>query len=205
MFNNINFDFDNFIKTLKDKNYKNEFTYLLQNSMFYYCCGKDPTPILALNKEYPLFVYADIVDYGRGDFGQTTEKLYDRLKKKKLTLKKIENFNFDESFKNSTLSLWEGENSSFLLLYVQGDATKIFKYIYNNNHKIICPKCICNIKYEMNTSYFLQIEKEISFILGYCYSENFSKINEFNYYGDYNVLNKKVYLYKNLYFDEKIF
>ena len=50
MFNNINFDFDNFIKTLKDKDYKTEFTYLLQNSMFYYCCGKDPTPILALNK-----------------------------------------------------------------------------------------------------------------------------------------------------------
>ena len=34
---------------------------LLSKSMFYYCSGVDPTPVIALFSEYPLFIYSDIL------------------------------------------------------------------------------------------------------------------------------------------------
>ena len=45
---------------------------LLANSLFYYCCGADPSPIMAFGSDYHLYVYADIVDYGHGDFNNET-------------------------------------------------------------------------------------------------------------------------------------
>lgn len=52
----------------------------LEQSLFSYCCGKDPTPIAAFGSEHPLYVHADLVDCGQGDFRGETGELYGRLK-----------------------------------------------------------------------------------------------------------------------------
>lgn len=52
---------------------------LLAQSLFYYCSGIDPTPIIAFGSDYPLYIYSDIIDYGNGDFNKTMNVLYERL------------------------------------------------------------------------------------------------------------------------------
>lgn len=42
---------------------------LLAQSFFYYCCGKDPTPIVHFGSDYPLYIYSDTlpgVSFERG-------------------------------------------------------------------------------------------------------------------------------------------
>ena len=187
--------FEDFLKAILEKNTLQLQEYL-KNSLFYYCSGKDITPILALKDRCSVFVYVDKLS-GK-DFEEIIQKLFANIQKHNCVLEKKESINIETEFKNAILSQWKSENCEKLLfLYVKGDAIKVFKSLYELNGVVVVPKCICNIKYEMNTSYFLKIEKNIDFIMGHCYSKNHSEFLEFEYKGDYNIPNGKVWLYKN--------
>ena len=177
---------------------------LLGNSLYYYCCGCDPTPIIAFDSQYPLYVYVDIVQYGNGDFTKETKKLYKRLKE----------FGFQEKYKEhngkyfasadndinknniqliieqSELSQWITKHgSSFYLLYIQGDAVTVFWKMYHEsrNNNYIQPKCICNFRYEFmdGTKNLNHIEKRARYIMGYAHGEKYKKVGEYKYYGDF--------------------
>ena len=156
---------------------------LLKNSLFYYCSGKDVTPILAFKGDYPLYVYADLVNYGRGGFNELIGELLKRLKKASFYLleeKKLLNGEFSFEYEQAHLSKWKDENNKeFYLLFIQGDAVNVFNGIYYCDMKETLPKCICNYRYEMNNRAQLQkAEKKVQFVLGHCFNENFAKIKE---------------------------
>lgn len=145
---------------------------ILKNSLYYYCCGKDPTPIIAFKSNYPLYVYADIIDYGIGDFQEETNELYHRLSSH--SLKRVDTHKLiSHTFKNAELTIWRPiRGKEFGLLYVQGDAKKVFTSIYDNNGKLNLPKCVCNYLYEIigdsgNTrDYLFEIEQKVEYVLG---------------------------------------
>ena len=160
-----------------DLNYK-EF---LKESLFYYCSGKDPSPIIAFKNNYPLYVYVDKKDYSNELSKRLSDHNFKMLEKQ-------------EILPNTTLSMWKYNKNTFYLIYAQNDASKAFKKIYGD----IVPKCICNYRYELsNRSLLQQIEKRVEYILGHCFDENFIIIDEIQYYRDYN-FNKdvKINLYK---------
>lgn len=160
-----------------DLNYKE----ILKESLFYYCAGKDPSPIIAFKNNYPLYVYVDKKDY--------SNELYKRLNDHNFKL--IEK---QEILPDTTLSMWKYDENTFYLIYAQNDASVAFKKIYGD----IIPKCICNYRYELSNKTLLQqAEKETTYILGHCFDDNFMVIDEIQYYGDYS-FNKdvKIKLYK---------
>lgn len=160
-----------------DLNYKE----LLKESLFYYCAGKDPSPIIAFKTNFPLYVYVDKKDY--------SNELYKRLSNHNFKL--IEK---QEILPNTTLSVWKYNENTFYLIYAQNDASMAFKKIYDN----IIPKCVCNYRYELsNRSLLQQIEKRADYILGHCFDDKFIVVDEIQYYGDYS-FNKdvKIKLYK---------
>ena len=160
-----------------DLNYKEH----LKESLFYYCAGKDPSPIIAFKNNYRLYVYVDKRDY--------SSELYKRLNNHNFKL--IEK---REILPNTTLSMWKYNENTFYLIYAQNDASKAFIEIYDD----VIPKCICNYRYELTNRHILQsTERNTQYILGHCFDENFIVIDEIPYYGDYS-FNKetKIKLYK---------
>jgi hypothetical protein len=73
---------------------------------------------------------------------------------------------------------------SVFLLYAAGDAWKTYEALYGRRGAIR-PRCIANIRYEMNTRHFSHIEKDVTYILGYSYSREHRETQRFKYYGDY--------------------
>lgn len=184
----------NYLQELFQKeNLNNKDREILANSLYYYCCGKDPSPIIAFGAEYPLYIYVDIVDYGCGNFEQETQELYERLKNngfKLLEVEKLINSKRLYSSNNNTLTMWNTpQEEKFFLLYVQGDAIKVFRSIYSDNMNFIQPKCICNYRNEIFRSiepdFLKTIEKRTEYIFGYCYNEKYKCIAKYKYYGDY--------------------
>lgn len=183
---------------------------ILGQSLFYYCCGKDPTPIIAFGHDYPLYIYSDIVDYGSGDFDAETQILYERLEHAGFQLCDMREVKLGDK---SVLTMWNTlQEKSFFLLYVKNDASEIFDKIYFDNEKNddIKPKCICNYRYEFfegirkppygdsNHDFFNRIEKRIEYIFGYCDNEKYQCIGEYDYYGDYGK-NTKVPLFQRMF------
>lgn len=179
---------------------------ILANSMFYYCCGKDPTPIIALGDMFPLYVYVDTINYGKGDFIKETSELYHRLEIHQFhKLDMVHNGSSGVSLKNnrpiilqSEITEWvTGNNTNICLLYIQGDASSVFRKMYADNNNFIQPGCICNFRYElmpfdkvqqsMGDGILNHVEKRSEYIMGHCYYEDkYQKIGEYKYYGDYD-------------------
>ena len=69
---------------------------LLENSLFYYCSGNDPSPIFAFGTKFPLYIYVDSFIFMKEPFPIAAEWLYNKLKELKFTLKekKISDFSF---------------------------------------------------------------------------------------------------------------
>lgn len=173
---------------------------LLGQSLFYYCCGQDPTPIAAFGGGYPLYVYADNLTFGITDFESALRRLYDRLSeakfllKMKYTLKQVGRM---RCAKNAEITLWRTpKREYFLLMYIQSDADKAFRSIYGENSNYIQPKCICNYRYEMDASFFAPIEKLAQYIMGHCHNDKYRLIGEYDYLGDYGSGEQKVPLYQ---------
>ena len=181
---------------------------LLAQSLFYYCCGTDPTPMIAFGSGYPLYIYSDIIDYGNGDFDRTTEELYGRLSQAGFVCTEEKRILHLKNIQNVAVTLWKTKsNEFFALVYIQQDAVKAFEKIYadgSHTYNFILPKCICNYRYEFiensqeNSDYFARIEKRTEYILGYCFSEKYKVVSEHTYYGDYEE-NTKVKLFRRMF------
>ena len=183
----------------------------LGQSMFYYCCGKDPSPIVAFREDIPLYIYADIVNYGLGDFAEETEALYEKLKGHHFVLQEMRNLRCTgklEHAKQAVLTCWKGVSQNpFYLLYVQCDAKKAFEGIYRDDYyrdyNYIQPKYICNYSYEMeqeNVSFFNVIEKRVQYIMGHCHNDKYRRIGEFDYLGDAVAIKSEVKLYHRFFY-----
>lgn len=167
---------------------------LLAQSLFYYCCGKDPTPVISFGAEYPLYIYSDIVNYGEGDFEIETKQLYRRLNDAGYKMVDILNLTKTRRWKdveNIALTQWRTpQNTVFYLVYVQNDAVKTFTKVYSDNSNYIQPKCICNYRYEFSEQdsyhFFNTVEKRTEYIFGYCSNHKYKLIGEYDYYGDYD-------------------
>ena len=157
---------------------------ILNNSLFYYCCGKDPTPVAAFGAKFPLYVYSDLLNYGRGNFTQETQTLYLRLKNLNFTFLGARSFLINEN--RAELTLWKSlQNEEFFILYVAGDAVKTYTQIYGLNVAYTHPKCVCNMRYEMNASFFSKVENATDYIMGYCFNKEFAPLTTYPYLGDY--------------------
>ena len=162
---------------------------LLCESLFYYCAGIDPTPIAALYEEYPLFIYSDNLRSQRAALSEVFEKLMARLEKrgfKSLASERV------EISKGGILTLLEKGDARFLILYVEGDSWETYSKIYKQDEKLI-PRCISNIRYEMNTRNFTPIERRVRYVLGYSYSGSHEHVRSFEYLGDYNEKEVKLF------------
>ena len=168
---------------------------LLAQSFFYYCCGKDPTPIVHFGSDYPLYIYSDTLP--GVSFENEIEMLHKRLHNKGYVLIEKESFTKWKNLENVSLSLWAtSDNNYFSLIYVQNDAEETFRRIYSDKENYIQPRCICNYRYEGSFPFLQQIEKRAEYVFGYCSNDSkYKSIAEYDYYGDYE-RNTKVKLYR---------
>ena len=182
---------------------------ILGNSLFYYCCGKDPTPVIAFGSEYPFYVYADLVRYGHGDFDTEVNELLKRLKEKGFKLlkkEKLREIGVGRKIKTILLTKWADKNGTFYLAYLQGDALVVFDSLYRDDIKgcnSIQPRCICNYRYDCDNPIWERnklsfLEKRAEYLFGYCYSDKYRCIGEYDYYGDYGTVTK-IPLYRRRY------
>ena len=178
---------------------------MLGQSLFYYCSGKDPTPIIALGAKIPLYVYVDSLHFDDDAFSSATAELYARLKKHGFLLCEKRNLEPNgrlSECSNADATLWKNASGeSFLLLYVQGDAALTYGSIYADEENYIQPKYICNYRYELRDRGLLsQVEKRVEYILGHCHDPKYRCIDEYAYYGDYGEKDVGVKLYRRLYY-----
>lgn len=198
---------------------------LLGSSLFYYCCGKDPSPIIAFGSSYPLYIYSDIVDYGSGSFDLATTKLFLRICDAGYVLvksRKLQCAGLSNNVTNAVLTLWKThrygfplfsrENTTFCLLYVQSDAVKTFRNVYHDidkggNNNYILPKCICNYRYELvgrsDTKFLTCLLNKVEYVFGHCYNDKYKCVAEYDYFGDYGDHNSKIQLFHRKYWYAK--
>ena len=163
---------------------------MLEKSLFYYCCGKDPTPIIAFGGRHPLYVYADLVDYGNGDFGRETGELYARLGRHGFDKAASEELHPSglPGVQRAGLTEWRAKGERpFCLLYLQGDAAKVYRAVYNDGRGgTIRPQCICNFRYEMfGDNPMTEVEREVESVMGHCHDKAFQKVGAYRYWGDW--------------------
>ena len=162
----------------------------LSRSLFYYCSGVDPTPVIALFSEYPLFIYSDLLRRYEGGVDEAAQILLSRLAEHGFRAVTREHIELGEG---AVLILLEKDGARAQLLLVKGDAWRIYRLIYGEGGAIR-PRCIANIRYEMDTRHFLPIEREVEYILGYSYSREHTAERKFKYFGDYS--EKEVTLFR---------
>ena len=161
---------------------------LLSKSMFYYCSGIDPTPVEALYREYPLFIYSDLFRRLEGGVDEAARRLLSRLSERGFRSVLCERCEISDG---GLLTVIEKNGERTLLLLVKGDARRTYSTVYGEE---LLPRCIANIRYEMDTSFFLPLEKEVEYVLGHSYSGKHRAERRFKYSGDYR--EKEVTLFK---------
>jgi len=162
---------------------------LLGRSMFYYCCGKDPTPVIAFGAEYPLYVYVDSLTFGQDGLESEVHELHSRLEQKGFRCYTSEFFDSPVNPRGNISQWRDDKNNTFVIVYIKEDAEKAFRKIYNDDDKYnyIQPKCICNIKYECPEFGLLNaVEKRVQYILGHSKSPKYKKTADVDYFGDYS-------------------
>ena len=162
---------------------------LPEQSLFYYCSGKDPTPIVAFGAEYPLYVYVDSLVYQRKDLDGTVGDLYRSLRKSGLQMTESLRLPVEDTpeIKGAEVSLWETkEGERFLLLFLQADAEKGFCHLYGGRGNYALPRCVCNYRYEMPRRGVLEeVEDRVPFVLGHCFNRRYRCVGQYDYLGDY--------------------
>ena len=175
---------------------------LLGQSLFYYCSGKDPAPIIAFGAKIPLYVYVDSFVTISNSFEVESKELYGRLKKANYSLAEKRNLKAIgrlKNAKNAELTLWENRDGNyFALLFAQCDANLGYEGIYKEKGNYIQPKYICNYRYEtVNFELLGQVEKRVEYIMGHCFNPKYRCVGEYDYYGDYHFNSKcKIKLYR---------
>jgi len=170
---------------------------LMAGSLFYYCCGKDPSPVFAFGGDFALYVYSDIVDFGAGQLYTAVDALNARIEQRgyKLSFMKYVN-------NRTALMQWETRDGQcFHVLYIKGDSAETYSSLYSaldagGNQNCLIPKCICNFRSELpyEFSTMQKAEKRVSMILGYSYSDNYAPVAQYEYFGDYG--DKTITLFK---------
>ena len=173
----------------------------LGKSLFYYCCGKDPTPIVAFGGDFPLYVYADLVGYGSGDFGMETGGLYGRLERHGFEKTDSEELRPDglAGVKRAESTAWRARRGRpFCLLYVQGDAGTVYRSLYADGRGgFVRPKCICNYRWEMfGDNPMAAVEREVELVMGHCHDKAFRQAGTYPYSGDWGGGEEEVVLHR---------
>lgn len=179
----------------------NEQRELLAQSLFYYCCGRDTTPVVAFGADYPLYIYADIGDYGHSSLPAEAEMICRRLEKHGFTLLSAE----DYPSRNAVLSRWKApDQREFSLLYICEDAYAAYDRVYRDRCCHILPKCIANIRYEMmpvsrfHDETLDQAIKRVEWVMGHCHSSKYRQVRSVPYHGDFSS-SPEVALYHRMY------
>ncbi len=175
---------------------------MLAKSLYYYCAGCDPTPVLAFGAQIPLYIYVDTLRTAPS-FADATGKLYDRLQG---TFELIETVTIPtpnlRGAQNVTLTVWNDvERGAFYLLFIQQDAEEAFRVLYAEDTNFIMPACVCNIKYECTKGILDTVEKRVRYVLGHCFSDKYKVVDRAPYHGDYNVSGTpEVELWERMYY-----
>lgn len=201
---------------------------ILANSLYYYCCDIDLTPVMAFGNQYKLYVYVDIVFYG-SDFFEETERMYRQLEdfgfKKTCYVHNGSRYIKNESkpvIKQSALTGWcKKDEEPFYILYIQGDASTVYRMLYSDKDSTgygnyIMPKCLCNHLYEIlpyrelvvctnnrdTRDILANVEKRVEYVMGHCFGAKYKKVGDYKYYGrDYTDSGEGlVPLFKRMYY-----
>lgn len=164
---------------------------LLGRSLFYYCCGSDPTPIISLNMEYKLYFYVDNAKFADGDTQTQSECLYQKLEKEGFEKTEIRPDEIRYTLPDDVeLTIWShgDDEEKIILLYMYDDAERAFKRIYGDKNNYIQPNCICNYMYEYTggnnfRAFIERIEKRTEYILGHCFDDKYGLVDRLDYYG----------------------
>ncbi len=175
--------------------------HLLDRSLFYYCSGKDPTPVLIFGARIPLYVYADHLKACRSTPREEMAVLYRRLEEGGFS--RTETRPVATPFKAAELTAWQTEDGEvFSLLYLAADATAAYFELYGED---TLPRCICNYRYEMNNARLGPIEEKVAYILGHCHTGRHLPIAEYPYRGDYSFgKDTRITLYLHDEYDEEL-
>jgi hypothetical protein len=162
---------------------------LLEQSLFYYCSGRDPTPVVAFGAEYPLYVYVDSLVYQRQGLDGTVRELYRRLRESGFLMTESLRLSVEDAplLKGAEVSLWETKTGErFLLLFLQADAEKGFCCLYGGREDYALPRCVCNYRYEMPRRGVLEeVEERVPFVMGHCFNRRYRCVGQYGYLGDY--------------------
>ena len=189
--NPISEDLEELCTALESGTHSPALSQLMRESLYYYCSGKDATPISVFGARIPLYVYSDSFIYMRTDFDGAVTELYGKIKKLGNSLKerhRLRTIGFLRECEQAEITLWSnGTEEAFALLYTKSDAVKCFSELYKNEKDgISTPKCFCNYRYEMHRRGILeQAEKHAQYILGHCFDSSFRPVGEYDYIGDY--------------------
>lgn len=176
---------------------------LLGQSMYYFCSGIDPTPIIAFKASIPLYIYVDSFKDIDMSFNEALHTIYSTLKNHGISQAKSINLHLYK-VKNAELSLLTDENGKeFLFLFMAADGNDAFSYIYSDHDNYISPKYLCNHRYGTEPDGALyQVQKRVEYIFGHCYSSKYRKLGEYKYFGEYqnNDGDVTVPLYRRFYY-----
>lgn len=183
---------------------------LLTESCFYYSCGADISPIIALKDEIHSFIYSDAhTNWGYPNYDEKIYKLKTELRKN--NFKEIQTFKIDldwleienKTFIDGTVSdyqikpedflgefsLWENGSKLYFLTYISWDNTATWNNLYVKFK--ITPTAICNylketgIPYNEDDGLFKGCGKP-KYIIGHNYSDDFYLKQKIDYYGHWS-------------------
>lgn len=184
---------------------------LLDKSCFYYSCGADISPIIALKEEIFSFIYSDAhTGWGNPDHDEKMYKLKTELRKN--NFKEIQSFYFDLAWlelENKTyiggtisdhqmtaadflgeFSIWECNDKLYFITYISWDNTATWNNLYLKFK--ITPIAICNYKFETGIPYkegergLFNCCGKPKYIIGHNYSDLYYLTQKIDYFGHWD-------------------
>jgi hypothetical protein len=183
---------------------------LIKNCCFYYSCGADITPIIALKDEINSFIYCDAHTFwGYPNYDEKIFKMKTALRENNFV--EIQNFKIDlewiglqnKTYVGGTIydqrlssddflgefSLWKNENKFYFLTYISWDNTALWDNLFLKNK--ISPMAICNFLNETGIPIYnedgkFNINENPKYILGYNYSSEYALKEKVKYFGHWS-------------------
>ena len=162
----------------------NEGKRLFFNSLFYYCCENDVTPVIKFGAQYPLYIYADILI--ERDSSDAPYKMNVYLERQGYRLVKEYSI-VNQYWNNVLITLWKDlHDKEFCMAYVQYDAVDTYQRLYLDIGDT-SPRCICNFRYEFDNPmrgyrFFNNLEKKSLYIMGDCFYSDYECIAQCKHY-----------------------
>ncbi len=159
---------------------------LLGNSLFYLCSGIDPSPVLAFEADYPLYIYADI----NLEYEKELPGFYMQIQERGNSLESSESL-LDKEGKVFVSRWLTADNKPFCVVYYLSDAVSVFSKIYSDydagdRPNFILPKCVCNYRYEFldeesdfSYAFCKRITYKTEYIYGECLNDKYSLVGTY--------------------------